>query len=67
MNANPEVMQAIAPPPTRSNPPASSAHDGRSPDGRPTRDATAANVRVSEDPMRRTDRYRLVMPWVSRV
>ncbi|MBL8754323.1 MAG: hypothetical protein JNK15_13560 [Planctomycetes bacterium] len=33
-------------------------------DDRPVRAAAAA--RVSEDPMRRTDRYRLVRPWSDR-
>jgi hypothetical protein len=35
-------------------------------DGRAPRAGDGA-VRLSEDPMRRTDRYRLVMPYSSRV
>lgn len=64
MDANPEVMPAVATPstrqvlqpplrPGRTEPPATTVASAKSP----------AAVRLSEDPMRRTDRYRLVMPW----
>lgn len=64
MDANPEVMPIAAKPTARSV----SMPGGR--DGQaklqPRADPparAAAPVRLSEDPMRRTDRYRLVMPW----
>jgi hypothetical protein len=72
MNANPEVMQALAPSSTRANQ-VGNARDPRPSDGRYSdggrgmMTANASPIRISEDPMRRTDRYRLVMPWSSRV
>jgi hypothetical protein len=68
MDASSEVMQPVATPVARQVQP-----DGR---GRCV-DAGAPRVevarqrgqepRLSEDPMRRTDRYRLVMPYANRV
>jgi hypothetical protein len=68
MNANPEVMQALAPSSTRANQVGNGAREVRASDsGRGVMAAGDAPIRISEDPMRRTDRYRLVMPWSSRV
>lgn len=67
MNANPEVMQAPVLSSTRPIPPGQ-ATPVRGGEGARDRDVPSPlAVRVSEDPMRRTDRYRLVMPWSSRV
>jgi hypothetical protein len=71
MEANPEVMPvaAVAPttrhtmtPPTRtSRPDPASARSAAAPP------VPKSDPRLSEDPMRRTDRYRLVMPWSARM
>jgi hypothetical protein len=68
MDASSEVMQPVATPPARQI-----QTDGRGKGA----DATGMRldvarqrgpeVRLSEDPMRRTDRYRLVMPYANRV
>jgi hypothetical protein len=66
MDANPEVMQPVAMSPAR---PATNDSRGKTADGTPRGDAPRArsDSRLSEDPMRRTDRYRLVMPYSNRV
>ncbi|MFY9344103.1 MAG: hypothetical protein WAT39_16555 [Planctomycetota bacterium] len=67
MNANPEVMPPAANSSPRPNPAGNVVRDPRATDVRAKAPATPGEPRVSEDPMRRTDRYRLVMPWSSRV
>ncbi len=69
MNSNPEVMPERA-----STTPPLFVHDAKSKersvrDGKVRLDDVQAQAaaRISEDPMRRTDRYRLVMPWSNRV
>jgi hypothetical protein len=66
MNPNPEVMTAAA---QNSQPrPPFVSESGRPGDQpRDGRVSPAAASRISEDPMRRTDRYRLVVPWSERV
>lgn len=68
MEANPEVMPAVATPPPR---PQATQNVKPGPSDSATKAPSlprATNgLRISEDPMRRTDRYRLVMPWSSRV
>ena len=64
MDANPEVMPAVAKAPTRQVP-QPGLRDGQG-EAMPKAIAvkrTGDSSRMSEDPMRRTDRYRLVMPW----
>lgn len=64
MDANPEVMPVAAKPTARPVP-APNPRDGvgkLQPKAEATARATTP-LRLSEDPMRRTDRYRLVMPW----
>lgn len=70
MNSNPEVMAERASTPM--TPPQfvrdTQGKDRSERDAQPRKDNTiGAAPRVSEDPMRRTDRYRLVMPWSDRV
>lgn len=72
MDANLEVMPAVAPQPGRSG--AEERNGSRSQVADPSgghahkaRRAQAAGPRVSVDPMRPTDRYRLVMPYSLRV
>lgn len=65
MNANSEVMQPVATTAARQPPPESRRNDAGSRAGEGAR--RAADQKLSEDPMRRTDRYRLVMPYSSRV
>jgi hypothetical protein len=68
MDANPEVMQPVATSLTRPAP-----ADHRSSKAVDVAERTEAprsrggDGRLSEDPMRRTDRYRLVMPYSNRV
>ncbi len=68
MNSNPEVMQSAAPAPLRpgqdngrheATPAHAQAHPAAAP--------RAGETRTSEDPLRRTDRYRLVMPYSLRI
>jgi hypothetical protein len=71
MEANPEVMPVAGAPPAPKPPLlAPIHHDGRDAEfsARPPVPGRGnATPRTSEDPMRRTDRYRLVMPWSTRL
>ncbi len=69
MEAKPEVMPTPGSCQTRPTPTNQSTARGRSNDAtRPVASASrASDARLSEDPMRRTDRYRLVMPYSLRV
>ena len=67
MDANPEVMQPVATSPAR---PLPTDNRGKYTDPAPRLDAMRSrspDSRLSEDPMRRTDRFRLVMPYSNRV
>ena len=64
MDANPEVMPAVVKSTSRHVPQAA-PRDGAA-EAIAKKFATAKSgdpARLSEDPMRRTDRYRLVVPW----
>jgi hypothetical protein len=67
MAANPEVMPAVGSPTPRQEPVSAQAPRNHQDDARPSFAARAGESRLSEDPMRRTDRYRLVMPYSLRV
>ena len=70
MEANPEVMPAAVAPTTRqlSVPGLRNTRPEASPAAKNAATATARpDPRLSEDPMRRTDRYRLVMPYSARM
>jgi hypothetical protein len=70
MEANPEVMPAAVAPTTRqlSMPGLRNARGDASPAAKNSAAVSARpDPRLSEDPMRRTDRYRLVMPYSARM
>lgn len=64
MDANPQVMPPVMVHAAR--PTLVPRESGTEKSAKPQLEARA-EPRVSEDPMRRTDRYRLVMPWAARV
>lgn len=68
MDANPEVMpQSGTIPATKGAPPPRDVRGNDAGTRPPAATRSIAAPRTSEDPMRRTDRYRLVMPWSSRL
>lgn len=67
MDANPEVMPAVGSPAPRQEPVSAQAPRNRQDVARQAFAANGSEARLSEDPMRRTDRYRLVMPYSLRV
>jgi hypothetical protein len=68
MDANPEVMPVAGSPAPRQEPVSAQAPRNRQEVARQSLAANGASEsRLSEDPMRRTDRYRLVMPYSLRV
>ena len=68
MDVSSEVMQPVAAPPARQ---VQTEGRAKSADATGSRHDVARQrgpePRLSEDPMRRTDRYRLVMPYANRV
>ena len=70
MDANPQVMrqpEPLARPITLEPPVARPAASGELQSPRTAARSAAADQRLSIDPMRTTDRYRLVMPYSNRV
>jgi hypothetical protein len=68
MDANPEVMpQSGTMPATKGAPTPRDVRGNDASTRQPAALRNSAAPRTSEDPLRRTDRYRLVMPWSSRL
>ncbi len=65
MDANSEVMQPVATSPARQVQPSGRGNGIET--SRQDGSRRGVEPRLSEDPMRRTDRYRLVMPYSNRV